>query len=99
MAEMTNGRAVQLTTTPKLNAPTRPTFNGVRSARVIDNFIWGYEAYFGAMNIEEDAQKVSNASLFLKDIALVWWHRKCDDVKRGFDPVNSWDGFKSELKR
>lgn len=99
MAEMTNGRAVQLTTTPKVNAPTRPTFNGVRSARVIDNFIWGYEAYFGAMNIEEDAQKVSNASLFLKDIALVWWHRKCDDVKRGFDPVNTWDGFKSELKR
>jgi len=45
------------------------------------------------------AQKVSNASFSLKDITLVWWRRRCDDVKRGSDPITSYDEFKRELKK
>jgi len=30
----------------------------------IDNFLWGLEAYVGAMGIEDDAQKVSNVAFF-----------------------------------
>jgi len=47
----------------------------------------------------DEAEKVSNASFSLKDTALVWWHRRCDDVKRGSDPITTWDEFKTELKR
>lgn len=44
-------------------------------------------------------QKVSNGSLFLKDTILVWWHTMCDNVKRGFDQINTWDESKMELNR
>ena len=47
----------------------------------------------------DEAQKVSNASFSLKDIVLVWWRRRCVDVKRGFDPITTWDEFKRELNR
>jgi len=47
----------------------------------------------------DEAQKVSNASFSLKDIALVWWRRRYDDVKRGSDPITTWDEFKRELKK
>ena len=47
----------------------------------------------------DEAQKVSNASFSLKDIALVWWRRRCDDVKRGSAPITTWDEFKKELKK
>ena len=57
------------------------------------------QAYFEAMGIEDDTQKVKNATFSLKDVAFVWWHRMCDDVQRGSDPVNTCDGFKRELKK
>jgi len=99
MAAVANGRSVQVPTAPKGNAPRPPAFHGARNAREIDNFLWGLEAYFGAMGIEDDAQKLSNAAFSLNDIALIWWRRRCDDVRRGFDPINTWDEFKSELKK
>jgi len=43
--------------------------------------------------------KVSNGSLFLKDIALVRWHRRCDDIKRGSGPIRTCDEFKKDLKK
>ena len=27
------------------------------------------------------------------------WHYRCDDVRRGSDPINIWDGFKRKLKK
>ena len=42
----------------------------------------------------EEAQKVSNASFSLKDIALVWWRRRCDDVRE--DPTPSALGMSSK---
>jgi len=99
MAAVANGGVIQVSTAPMGNAPTPPAFHGVRSAREIDNFLWGLKAYFRAMGIEDDAQKMSNATFSLKDVALVWWRHRCDDIRRGFDPINTWDGFKRELKK
>jgi len=59
----------------------------------------GLGAYFGVIGIMEDAQKVSNSSLYLKDIALVWWHHRCGDVKKEITSINAWDEFKRELKK
>ena len=90
---------VDQSTTPKGNALQPPIYNRARNARAIDNFLWELEAYFGAVGIMVEAQKVSNASFSLKDIALIWWRRRCDDVKSGSDPFTTWDEFKRELKR
>ena len=99
VANMSNGGSGKASTTPKGNALQPPIYNGARNAREIDNFFWKLEAYFGAVGIVDKAQKVSNASFSLKDIALVWWRRRYDDVKRGSDPITTWDEFKRELKK
>jgi len=88
----------QVSPTPKENTLQTPTYNGTRKVREIDNFFWKLEAYFGAVGITDEVQKVNTASFSLKDIALVWWRRRCDDVNRGSTPITTWDGFKGELK-
>ena len=82
MVAVPNCGSAQVSITPKENAPTPPSFRKARSAREIDNFIWELEAYFEAMGIENDAQKVSNIAFSLRDITLVWWRHRFDDVRR-----------------
>jgi len=67
---MANSGSVQVPTAQKGNAPIPPAFHGVKNAREIENFLWGLEAYFGAMSIE-GAQKISSAAFSLKDIVLL----------------------------
>jgi len=55
MAAVANSGPVQVPTAPKENAPRPPAFHGARNATKNDNFLWGLEAYFGAMCIEDDA--------------------------------------------
>jgi len=93
MAAVANGWSVQVSTPLKGIATRPPAFHGAKSIREIGNFLWGLEAYFGAMDIEDDAQKVSNAAFFLKDIAFVWWHPRCDEVR--MDPIPSTHGMRS----
>jgi len=67
-------------------------------AREIDNFFWRLEPYFESTGIENEAQKVSITSFSLKDIPLLWWHRRCDDVKRGSDPSSLGTGSQNNLR-
>ena len=94
VTNMGNGGSGQVSTTSKVNALQTPTYNGARNAREIDNFFWKFEAYFGAVGITDERQKVNLASFSLKEI---WWRRRCDDVNRGSTPITTWDGFKREL--
>ncbi|KAK6914607.1 Retrotransposon gag domain [Dillenia turbinata] len=48
--------------------------------------------------ILDDAAKVCMDPLYLKDTALLWWRRRCDDVHRGVDAITTWDGFDVEVK-
>jgi len=80
VANANTGGSSQVSTTPRVNAIQTPTYNGARNAREIENFLWKFEACFGAVGIVDEAQKVNLASFSIKDIALVWWRRRCDDV-------------------
>jgi len=73
------------------NALQTPTYNGEGNERKIDSFFWKLEAHFGAVGIMDEGQKVSHASFSLKDIALVWWRRRCDNINRGSNPITTWE--------
>ncbi|KAG8652724.1 hypothetical protein MANES_06G126602v8 [Manihot esculenta] len=83
----------------RYDAPKPKPYSGERSAREIDNFLWAVERYFEAMGILDDDAKIRNMPLFLNDIAMVWWRRRCEDVKRGTCTISTWDDFVKELKR
>jgi len=98
VANVGNGGSIQVSTTPKRNELRPPTYNGARSARKINNFIWGLEAFFEAGGIKDETQKVNNVGFTLKNIVLVWWCSRFKGVRRGSDPINVWDMFKKEVK-
>ncbi|KAG8611914.1 hypothetical protein MANES_S041516v8 [Manihot esculenta] len=83
----------------RYDAPKPKPYSGERSAREIDNFLWTVERYFEAVGILDDEGKIRNVPLYLSDIAMVWWRRRCEDVRRGTCTISTWADFVRELKR
>ncbi|XP_052483730.1 uncharacterized protein LOC128039297 [Gossypium raimondii] len=78
------------------DVPKPKEFVGTRSACDVDNFLWRMENYFRAKGIVEDAVKVNTASMFLTDIALLWWRGRTTDKRHG--EIGTWQEFQCELK-
>ena len=76
--------------------PEPKEFVGTRSACEVDNFLWRMEHYFRAKGIVDDAVKVNTASMFLTNIALLWWRRRTTDKRQG--EIGTWQEFQCELK-
>ncbi|KAH1046566.1 hypothetical protein J1N35_037350 [Gossypium stocksii] len=57
-------------------------FVGTRSACNMDNFLWRIENYFRAKGITDDAVKVNTASIFLTDIAFLWWRGRTTNKRQ-----------------
>ena len=86
--------------TGRVDAPKPKMFDGSRSARDIDNFLYHMERYFDATLILDDASKLRTVPLFLGDVATLWWRRVCEDIARERRAaVTTWRDFKAELKR
>ncbi|GMJ01678.1 hypothetical protein HRI_003837000 [Hibiscus trionum] len=60
------------------------------TSKDVENFLWGMDQYFKAMGIEEDTKKVILAGVYLNEIALMWWRRRCSDVNRGKATIETW---------
>ncbi|KAA3461249.1 reverse transcriptase [Gossypium australe] len=56
--KISSGSGVLATTPkPKVEVPKMKEFNGMRSAKDVDYFLWGIEQYFRAKGILDDATK------------------------------------------
>ncbi|KAK8275099.1 hypothetical protein V6Z12_D10G115900 [Gossypium hirsutum] len=98
-AALSNG---MLSSRPKqqaMDVPKPEKFNGARSVRDVDNFLWEMEQYFRAMGIEDDVIKVNTTSIYFTDVALLWWRRRSTDEKRGGNVIGTWEEFQRELKK
>ncbi|KAE8717722.1 hypothetical protein F3Y22_tig00110029pilonHSYRG00062 [Hibiscus syriacus] len=78
--------------------PKLEKFKGSRSAQDVENFLWGLDQYFAATGITEDAKKVNIASVYVSEVALMWWRRRCNDVKCGTTAIATWEEFQAEFK-
>ena len=81
------GGILAMIPSPRVDVPKPKEFKGARSTKEVDNFLWGMERYFRASNITIDVTKISTASTYLVDIALLWWCRRCDDERHGVLPL------------
>ncbi|MBA0881526.1 hypothetical protein Goshw_029910, partial [Gossypium schwendimanii] len=59
-------------------------FVGTRFACDVDNFLWRMENYFHAKGIVDEVVKVNTASMFLTDIALLWWRGRTTDKRQAW---------------
>jgi len=62
VANMGVSGSSQVSPTSKGNALQTPAYNGARNAREINNFFWKLDAYFGAVGITDEVQKVNTTS-------------------------------------
>ncbi|KAG8474309.1 hypothetical protein CXB51_033861 [Gossypium anomalum] len=97
-AALGNGGLATVAPKPSIDVPKPKEFKGTRSAREVDNFLWGVEQYFSAKGISDDATKVITAAMYLTDIALLWWRRRSTDVRRGGTEIGTWKEFQYEFK-
>ncbi|KAG8474262.1 hypothetical protein CXB51_033921 [Gossypium anomalum] len=97
-AALGNGELAAIAPKPRFDVPKPKEFKGIRSARDVDNFLWGVKQYFRAKGITDDATKVITAAMYLTDVALLWWRRRSTDVRRGGTEIETWKEFQYEFK-
>ncbi|XP_016752558.1 uncharacterized protein [Gossypium hirsutum] len=82
-AALGNGGLAVVAPKPNIDVPKPKEFKGTRSARDVDNFLWGIEQYFRAKGITEDVTK---------------WRRRSINVRRGETEIRTWEEFLCEFK-
>ncbi|XP_050369689.1 uncharacterized protein LOC126787821 [Argentina anserina] len=85
--------------THKVKIPEPKFFNGERSAKVLENFIWDMEHYFKNAHIPE-TEKVSIASMYLEGDAKLWWRmvEQQAEQSENMQSLDTWDAVKGELR-
>ncbi|PKI43756.1 hypothetical protein CRG98_035862, partial [Punica granatum] len=79
------------------DVPRPKEFKGTKVVKDVDNFIWSMETYFRATEVEDDVVRVGMVSMYLVDVALLWWRRRYDD--RSGNTANTWEEFKVEFRQ
>ncbi|PHT78431.1 hypothetical protein T459_16483 [Capsicum annuum] len=82
----------------RIEAPKPNVFKGERNAQDVENFIWQLESYFEHVKIIDGAARIRIATMYLSDVAMLWWRRKKVDMERGLCSITHWDQFTDELK-
>ena len=67
---------------PRVEVPKPHTFSGKKDAKELDNFLWHMEHYFEAIALIDEATKVRTATLYLTDIATLWWHQRFANMEK-----------------
>ena len=82
----------------KMKVPEPKAFDGTRSSKELENFIWDMENYFAAAKIP-DAEKVMITTMYLAKDAKLWWRTRVqDDLSAGRPRMETWEALKKELK-
>lgn len=90
-----------LVVTPKhkVNVLKSKEFTRTRFAKDMASFFLGIQQYFRAKGIVDDAIKVDTNVMYFTDLAILWWHRRSIDEKRGGTTIITWEEFQKEFKR
>jgi len=82
----------------RLKVPDPKSFDGLRDAKALENFIWDLEHYFIAAHVG-DKDKVIMATMFLSGDAKIWWRsRAVDDKESGRIGISNWEEMKEEMR-
>ena len=51
------------------------------------------------MGVAEDITKISNAAIFLREAAQLWWRRKHTEMVKGLYVIDTWEQLKAKLRK
>ena len=81
--DLATGRVGQGGGAVRVDVPKPVGFSGARSAKEVDNFLWGMEQYFRMSGMTTDEVRMGAAAMYLQDIMLLWWRRRSDKARAG----------------
>ncbi|KAL0414268.1 UNVERIFIED_CONTAM: hypothetical protein Sradi_1628500 [Sesamum radiatum] len=87
---VSNGPAVVQDTGARLRIPEPNAYNGARDAKEVENFLFDIEQYFLAANVEDEARKVSTATMYLTGDAKLWWRTKYAEIQANQVRLDTW---------
>lgn len=67
-------------------------YNGERSAKEIDNFLFDVENYFQIGQVMSDSSRLAIVVMLLSEDVKVWWRTRLSNV-------TTWEKFKEELRK
>ena len=82
-----------------MEVPKPQGFSGKQDAKELDNFFWHMEQYFEAISLTDEVAKVRIATLYLTNIATLWWCRRFTDMGKDICTIETWEDFKREIKK
>ena len=82
----------------KVKVPKPKPFNGSRSAKDLENFLWDMEQYFKATRVSDQEMVTITSMYLLGDTRLCWRTRVEDDADASRGKIDSWEVLKKELK-
>ncbi|KAL0293502.1 UNVERIFIED_CONTAM: hypothetical protein Sradi_6933300 [Sesamum radiatum] len=87
---VSNGPAVAQDTGARLRISEPKAYNGARDAKEVENFLFDIEQYFLAANVEDEARKVSTATMYLTGDAKLWWRTKYAEIQANQVRLDTW---------
>ncbi|KAL2223628.1 UNVERIFIED_CONTAM: hypothetical protein Sindi_3110900 [Sesamum indicum] len=74
----------------RLRIPEPKAYGGARDAKEVENFLFDIEQYFLAANVEDEARKVSTATMYLTGDAKLWWRTKYAEIQANQLRLDTW---------
>ncbi|KAL0411643.1 UNVERIFIED_CONTAM: hypothetical protein Slati_3754000 [Sesamum latifolium] len=74
----------------RLRIPEPKAYGGARDAKEVENFLFDMEQYFLAANVEDEARKVSTATMYLIGDAKLWWRAKYFEIQVNQVRLDTW---------
>ena len=79
---------------PKVRVPEPKGFDGTRSAKELENFMWDMEHFLRVAQIA-DEEKVSITGMYLIGDAKIWWRTRLEgDAESGRPQISTWETLK-----
>ncbi|XP_022852267.1 uncharacterized protein LOC111373903 [Olea europaea var. sylvestris] len=82
----------------RLRIPKPCTYGEAHDAKEVENLLFDMERYFLTVSIEDEARKVTAATMYLGGDAKLWWRTKYADIQAHRVRINSWDLFKEAIR-
>lgn len=82
-----------------VEVPKPHVLSSKKDAKKLDDFMWHMERYLQAWTLMDEVIKISATILYLTNITTLWWHWWFVNIKKGIFIVDTWDEFKTEIKR
>ena len=83
----------------RIDMPKPDTYDGTRDATIMDNFLFGFDQFFDAMGVRDEASKVGTTPTYLRGAAQLWWRRKHGVMGKVICTIDTWADFKQELRK